>query len=193
MEEGNIFHQLLLKPKYTYKEYKSLVESMKGVQYYTEQMDCPICMDPFGAQEIIVFKCGHAVCRDCFMGIVNSNNKCPVCRTPIEVDLRVKLELGERKVKSKKKSLRRTKSLPSLRKLPNKKSGSSQKSSEYSAENNSKPGSRSSSSSSRSKKRMSRALSNNLRNLEIITGESVERMKREKKTRLQKKSKKIVK
>ena len=89
---------------------------MRGAKFYTDQMECPICMDPFGPQEIIVFKCGHAVCRDCFMGVIETNKKCPVCRTPIDVELRVKLELGERKTKSKEKGPRRTKSLPSLRK-----------------------------------------------------------------------------
>ena len=40
-------------------------------------MDCPVCMDPFGAQEIIILGCGHAVCKDCFGEIANRNSKCP--------------------------------------------------------------------------------------------------------------------
>lgn len=191
LNDGNIFHQLLQKPKYTYKEYKSLMESMKGVQYYTDQMDCPICMDPFGAQEIIVFKCGHAVCRDCFMGVIETNNKCPVCRTPIEVDLRVKLELGERKVKSKKKSPRRTKSLPSLRKSRSSKS-SPNRSSEYSANNNDKPGSRSSSEERSRKNSVKRALSDGVENLELITNESIQRKKEEQKKKIQNKSTRLL-
>ena len=44
----------------------------------------------------------HVVCKDCFAEIANRNSKCPVCRAPMNVNLRVKLELGDRKVKPKK-------------------------------------------------------------------------------------------
>ena len=164
---------------------------MRGSKFYTDQMECPICMDPFGAQEIIVFKCGHAVCRDCFMGVIETNKKCPVCRTPIDVELRVKLELGERKTKSKEKGPRRTKSLPSLGKSRSRKS-SPKNSSEYSANNNNRPGSRSSSEERSKKKSIKRAFSDGVENLELITAESIQRKKEEQKKKIQNKSTRLL-
>ena len=178
-EADSVFYQLLDKPKMSYVQYKNLVG--EGEQYYTDEMDCPVCMDAFGAQEIIIFSCGHAICKDCFGELAQRNSKCPICRAELDVKLRVKLELGTRKLKSKgksKKKLRKAKSLPNLKR----RISSNSNTSIYSANNNSKQGSRSSSrssnrSSSRSsnrkskkgKKGLRRVLSDNLTNFELVS------------------------
>ena len=133
----------------------------EGEQYYTDVMDCPVCMANFRAQEIIIFSCGHAVCKDCFRELAQRNSKCPICRAELDVKLRVKLELGDRKVKPKKKSARRTKSLPNLKISRN--SARDNNYYKYSANNNNKPTSRSLSRKSKKKKSpVRRALSNNI-------------------------------
>ena len=163
----------------------------EGEQYYTDVMDCPVCMANFRAQEIIIFSCGHAVCKDCFRELAQRNSKCPICRAELDVKLRVKLELGDRKVKPKKKSARRTKSLPNLKISRN--SARDNNYYKYSAKNNNKPTSRSLSRKSKKKKSpVRRALSNNIRGLELVRPEEIKALKEQAKQNVRNKSTRLL-
>ena len=173
----------------SYVQYKNLVG--EGEQYYTDVMDCPVCMANFRAQEIIIFSCGHAVCKDCFRELAQRNSKCPICRAELDVKLRVKLELGDRKVKPKKKSARRTKSLPNLKISRN--SARDNNYYKYSANNNNKPTSRSLSRKSKKKKSpVRRALSNNIRGLELVRPEEIKALKEQAKQNVRNKSTRLL-
>ena len=51
--------------------------------------DCPICLCKLEKTNIIIPKCNHTICIDCFIGNLCSNvhtgNKCSICRANIVV------------------------------------------------------------------------------------------------------------
>nr|QBK93683.1 MAG: putative RING finger E3 ubiquitin ligase [Pithovirus LCPAC404] len=42
--------------------------------------NCPICLDDFTKINRVTFKCGHGVCADCFIKLIDHDEKCPQCR-----------------------------------------------------------------------------------------------------------------
>ena len=39
--------------------------------------ECPICNESIHA--VCIPQCGHPICLNCLKGVVDTNNKCPIC------------------------------------------------------------------------------------------------------------------
>eukprot|EP00662_Eupelagonemidae_sp_cell21_P005274 gene5274-29591_t len=55
-------------------------------------VECPVCLDPLGsiasAQTALLAPCGHVVCHECGDRYANADIPCPVCRAPIDSQIR---------------------------------------------------------------------------------------------------------
>lgn len=52
--------------------------------------DCPVCLDTFSANKMVLLPCSHWMCRTCSRHL--SRLVCPMCRTPITMGIRFKNE-----------------------------------------------------------------------------------------------------
>lgn len=53
-----------------------------------EDLICPVCFDPYSSSNdpLILPFCGHTVCRECLINILNeTNHLCPIDRKPIQI------------------------------------------------------------------------------------------------------------
>lgn len=46
------------------------------------QEDCPICLDTY--KDPIISKCAHAFCTPCLERVIETQHKCPLCRSPLD-------------------------------------------------------------------------------------------------------------
>ena len=59
------------------KELENLKKSSEIMN--EEDNECPICMEPI-VNGIVVLKCAHKLCPECYAKHSRVNNKCPMCR-----------------------------------------------------------------------------------------------------------------
>ncbi len=60
-----------------------------GSENLSEESTCNVCME--SPKEVKLLKCGHeCLCARCALRIVQSSQKCPICRTTIEKVARIK-------------------------------------------------------------------------------------------------------
>lgn len=58
--------------------------------YGNEDSACSICLE-LGQEKVLAIPCRHAcVCSGCFKNLMNSNPKCPVCRSKIKTFFKIK-------------------------------------------------------------------------------------------------------
>ncbi len=56
--------------------------------------NCPICLEKVQEVGVVVLKCGHKVCIDCYTPFINSpvGKKCPICRALLNIITRPELQ-----------------------------------------------------------------------------------------------------
>ena len=50
----------------------------------TDSDVCPICFNNFKNKNRVITHCSHKLCLDCFKKILQTSNKCPICRVTLE-------------------------------------------------------------------------------------------------------------
>jgi hypothetical protein len=45
--------------------------------------ECPVCLEPYGDKESLLFRCCHKLCRECFHKM--PIKKCPLCRCAMKI------------------------------------------------------------------------------------------------------------
>lgn len=50
------------------------------------KMECSVCLEVFGTQEVSITKCGHLFCTDCITKSINAHKKCPFCNVAADLD-----------------------------------------------------------------------------------------------------------
>ena len=58
------------------------------------QKECPICLDDFYNQEIVILECGHAFHKCCLQTHIKNSNQCPYCRAEIIHKYKCQAKLG---------------------------------------------------------------------------------------------------
>jgi SNF2 family DNA or RNA helicase len=64
---------------------KSSLENLKNKIQEIENEECPVCYDDFNNQKILTNCCKFILCNNCIKNIVLTTNKCPFCRTQIDM------------------------------------------------------------------------------------------------------------
>ena len=50
------------------------------------KLTCPICQEEsFETNQVVITKCAHCFCSDCFKPWIKNNKNCPVCRTDLSL------------------------------------------------------------------------------------------------------------
>ncbi len=68
---------------------KRKIEKKEAVEIETI-VKCPICLEEYAEQEMVKFtRCVHFLCKECYEHFLQTSNKCPVCRTPLEDEITI--------------------------------------------------------------------------------------------------------
>lgn len=57
-----------------------------NVQPLRPKLECSICIEPIGTQELSSTPCGHLYCSSCITNSVKNRKMCPLCNTAITLD-----------------------------------------------------------------------------------------------------------
>jgi len=68
-------------------------ENLPDNVHHTGQEKCPICLDDFPVERLVAFdNCSHSLCSQCRETFIETQNRCPVCRTPVRDEMAVMAE-----------------------------------------------------------------------------------------------------
>lgn len=91
---------------------KSSLENLKNKIQEIENEECPVCYDDFNNQKILTNCCKFVLCNNCIKNLVLTTNKCPFCRTQIDMKSLIVSTTDDIKESDEKKSFASKKSKP---------------------------------------------------------------------------------
>lgn len=65
-------------PEHIKTEFINMIEELK------KEIECPICYDIIQKGELKITNCGHKYCNNCFDKLVETSNKCALCKKQLK-------------------------------------------------------------------------------------------------------------